>query len=459
MTSPALLDDPSDDEIDLGEYVRTVIRHWRMVVGLAVVAALAALGVSFLQPRVYEARAMVAITKPQYVMNFDPRIGSSADLAPPAKALTGLATSDDVLAALASSPAGASLPAGAQSADALRKMLTAEATADPSLVALRVRAEDPEKAAALANAWAEALVTRARDVYGQGQGDVTYFEARLAEADQSLAKAEADLAAFQARSELSVLKARLSALQDDQKAYLAEQQAIARLMVDVEGLRKKVAAYPPDADVAVGDDLTALLLEIKAFGAQTTTSVQTTTSAQTTPSGQTTTSVQTASPIQLQLGSAEVSSSKRAGDLQKSLASLSENLSAKSSATQARLGEITPQILKLQGQVQQLENESGRLTLARDLAKETYQTIARKAEEARIAAQASRGQVAIASQASPPSEPASSRRLLTVAVASVLGLLVGIIGAFGLEWWRREMRGEVLEQPSARPASGATVGG
>jgi len=453
VTSPALLDDPSDDEIDLGEYVRTVIRHWRMVVGLAVVAALAALGVSFLQPRVYEARAMVAITKPQYVMNFDPRIGSSADLAPPAKALIGLATSDDVLAALASSPAGASLPAGAQSADALRKMLAAESTADPSLVALKVRAENPEKAAALANAWAEALVTRARDVYGQGQGDVTYFEARLAEADQSLARAEADLAAFQARSELSVLKARLSALQDDQKAYLAEQQAIARLMVDVEGLRKKVAAYPPDADVAVGDDLTALLLEIKAFSAQTTTSVQTTTS------GQTTTSVQTASPIQLQLGGAEVSSSKRAGDLQKSLASLSENLSAKSSATQARLGEITPQILKLQGQVQQLENESGRLTLARDLAKETYQTIARKAEEARIAAQASRGQVAIASQASPPSEPASSRRLLTVAVASVLGLLVGIIGAFGLEWWRREMRGEVLEQPSARPASGAAVGG
>jgi len=435
VTSPALLDDPSDDEIDLGEYVRTVIRHWRMVVGLAVVAALAALGVSFLQPRVYEARAMVAITKPQYVMNFDPRIGSSADLAPPAKALIGLATSDDVLAALASSSAAASLPTGAQSADALRKMLTAEATADPSLVALKVRAEDPEKAAALANAWAEALVTRARDVYGQGQGDVTYFEARLAEADQSLAKAEADLAAFQARSELSVLKARLSALQDDQKAYLAEQQAIARLMVDVEGLRKTVGGYPPDSRVTLGDDLTALGLEIKTFNAHAST------------------------PVQLQITGSDTLSSKRAGDLQKSLASLSENLSAKSSATQARLGEITPQILKLQGQVQQLENESGRLTLARDLAKETYQTIARKAEEARIAAQASRGQVAIASQASPPSEPASSRRLLTVAVASVLGLLVGIIGAFGLEWWRREMRGEVLEQPSARPASGAAVGG
>ena len=62
-----------EEEIDLRQYVEVLIRHWGWIAGLALVAAAAALGVSFLIPPTYEATALVAVTEPRYVMRFDPR--------------------------------------------------------------------------------------------------------------------------------------------------------------------------------------------------------------------------------------------------------------------------------------------------------------------------------------------------------------------------------------------------
>ncbi|RLC98999.1 MAG: hypothetical protein DRI77_03815, partial [Chloroflexi bacterium] len=62
-----------EEEIDLRVYVEVLVRNWKWIAGLALVAAVVAFVASSFIPPTYEATALAAITKPRYVMQFDPR--------------------------------------------------------------------------------------------------------------------------------------------------------------------------------------------------------------------------------------------------------------------------------------------------------------------------------------------------------------------------------------------------
>jgi len=96
---------------------------------------------------------------------------------------------------------------------------------------------------------------------------------------------------------------------------------------------------------------------------------------------------------------------------------------------------LEPQILALQQQLQESQAEEDRLTRARDVARETYLTLARKVEEVRIAAEDTSGEVRLASHAAVPRKPVGPRKMLNTAVAGALGLMLGVFGAFAVEWW------------------------
>ena len=75
-----------------------LLRRWKWIVALAVIAALAAAAVSFivLEPS-YEATALVLITRPRYQLRFDPRLETLSDIETASKAYPSLAMSDDLL--------------------------------------------------------------------------------------------------------------------------------------------------------------------------------------------------------------------------------------------------------------------------------------------------------------------------------------------------------------------------
>jgi uncharacterized protein involved in exopolysaccharide biosynthesis len=102
------------------------------------------------------------------------------------------------------------------------------------------------------------------------------------------------------------------------------------------------------------------------------------------------------------------------------------------------MAELDPQILTLQQRLQESQAEEDRLTRARDVARETYITVARKVEEVRIAADDASGEVRLASQAAAPQTPVAPRKMLNTAVAGALGLVLGVFGAFAVEWWKRD---------------------
>jgi succinoglycan biosynthesis transport protein ExoP len=400
-----------EEEIDLRQYIEVLIRRWYWIAGLTLVAVLAAglVSVFVLEPY-YEAEALVLITGPRYQLQFDPRVETIADVQQAYQAYPGLARSDDLLRQVLE-VMNPPLPTEESTLGALKGKLRATAGADPSLLQLTVTDGDPEQAAHIANTWAEQYVTYADGLFSRRAEDAAFFSQQLEEARGALEAAEEALIEFQARNQGSILSARLSSARQAQNEYLADQRNIARILQDVGGLRSQLSDQPTDDPSSLGNDLTALFLQIKAFNAEST------------------------APIQLQVSSAASLSGRTAEEQIAFLDDLGANLEAKSTVIDERLAELEPQILSLQQAVQEVNTESDRLVRDRDVAQQTYMALANKVQEARIAAQDETGEVQLASRASVPTEPAGPRKKVNVVIAGVLGLFFGGLGAFVLEYW------------------------
>ncbi|MCK4471065.1 MAG: hypothetical protein KAW49_04695, partial [Anaerolineae bacterium] len=359
------------------------------------------------------------ITQPRYQMQFDPRFETLGGSTPAYRAFPTLATSDETLQGV--------IDAYTPSPEAhieewklgtLSEMVEATSEGDPSLVVLKVRSRSPDDAAAIANLWADRFTTLGNGIYGGTEKDVAFFEEQGNQARQVLDRADAALIEFQARNQSSIVNAQLSSYRQTQADYLADQRAIAYIVQDIRGLRGQLAQQPGDQPASLADDLTALFLQVKAFGAST--------------------------PIQLQVNSAASFSNKSLAEQIAFLDDLVVTLEAKSSEINGRLAELEPQILALQQRRQEINVESDLLTSARDLAHETYMTLARKLEEARIAAQEENGVLQVGSYTAVPEKPVSPRRMLNTAVAGALGGMLGVFGAFAIEWWQGD--GETRRQ-------------
>jgi uncharacterized protein involved in exopolysaccharide biosynthesis len=399
-----------EEEIDLRTYTRVLLRHWRWIVGLAVVAAIVTFVYSSLQPPLYQASAVILVTQPRYDIQFDPRFKTEGDTVP-ARALPTLATSDTVLQSVADAYTPAS-EAGIQHLDfrAVQGMAQASSGSDPSLLTLKVHCRFAEDAAAIVNLWADVLVQHSDELYSNGPGDVAFFEQQVAEAQQALDSAESAVIEFQARNQSSIVQSQLDSLNRAQDEYLASQRRVAQFIQDVQALRAQLAAQPADQSASLADSLTALLLQLQAFGAEA------------------------SGPIQLQVAEPGSLSDKSLAEQIAFLDDLAVTLQAKSAQTDGLLAELEPQILALQEQVEELNVEDDHLSRDRDLARDTYLTLARKLEEARIAAQEENGVLRVGSYAVVPVKPIQSRAWSNTVLVAMLGLTVGVIAAFAIEF-------------------------
>ena len=63
-----------EEEIDLREYINVIVRRWKWIAGITLVAVITAAVVSFLiLPPIYEAKAGVVIVKSKSEVTFEPK--------------------------------------------------------------------------------------------------------------------------------------------------------------------------------------------------------------------------------------------------------------------------------------------------------------------------------------------------------------------------------------------------
>jgi len=167
-------------EIDLRPYFEVLFRHWYYIVLATGLAAGLAFIITASRPPAYEATALIAVTEPNFLMNFDSRIRTVDDGKPAYKAFPEFASSSElvnqVYAALDPDPEKI------KSAEALRGKMEATSGDDISLILLTVTMPSPDEAALAANLWADLFIKKAHIVYGDiGEGEVAFFEVQMSE--------------------------------------------------------------------------------------------------------------------------------------------------------------------------------------------------------------------------------------------------------------------------------------
>ena len=115
------------------------------------------------------------------------------------------------------------------------------------------------------------------------------------------------------------------------------------------------------------------------------------------------------------------------------------------------------EILQLQEELEREQARKRELTQARDLAWETYQTLARKEAEVGVAVQVTDTEVRFAVPAVEPKRPVAPKKKLNIAIAGVLGLMVGVFGAFVVEyfegWGEEGKKGTEENEGNGEPIS------
>lgn len=413
IISDAAWDTPKDEnmpeEIDLKYYLTALLRAWWFILLCTVVAAGLAYGISKLLPRQYEAGALVVATSARTTVQFDDRIATQ-NVQISARGYPDLALSDELRQRLwervrPQAPAIANL-------SALTALLDATALTDPALLQLSVTYEDPATAALIANAWAELYVAWANEVYSNTtQEQVAFFEERLLAAETAWQEASAALASFQARNRLATLKQQLDDLLATQALYLLEQRQKTLLLQNIQALQTQLNAQPGNTE-AVGEQLTVLFLQLKAFSAEPTAS------------------------LQLNLDPQEQSFNQSRQELDAILQTLAQSITAQLQTTTQAAARLEPQILSLQVEQQTLQTELDQLLQNEQVTNETYLALAHKVEEERLALQDSDSGFRLASRAAVPQNSVRPLVMLNTLIAFVFGLLGSLLLVVVYAWWR-----------------------
>ena len=397
------------EEIDLKHYLIALLRAWWFILLFTLLAASLTYGISRLLPRQYRAGALVVATSARTTVQFDTRIATQ-NVQISSRGYPDLALSDELLQRLLAE-VRPEVPA-INNLNELAKLLESNALSDPALLHLSVKYHDPVAAALIANNWAELFISWANEVYSHTTPEqVAFFEERLAAAETAWQEASAALASFQARNRLATITQQLDGVLATQAFYLLEQRQKTLLLQNIQALQTQLETEPAAA-AAVGDQLSALFLQIKAFSAEP------------------------AASLQLTLDPQAESFNQSRQELAAILQGVAQSIRAQLQTTTHEAALLETEILSLQVEQQTLQTELDQLQQNEQVANETYLALARKVEEERLALQDSDSGFRLASRANVPQRVASPMVLLNSVIAFVFGLLISVLAVIVRTWWR-----------------------
>jgi uncharacterized protein involved in exopolysaccharide biosynthesis len=165
-----------------------------------------------------------------------------------------------------------------------------------------------------------------------------------------------------------------------------------------------------DAPSSFSDELTALLLDVNSLSSSM--------------------SSATAAPLQLQIQASGSVAGKTAGEQITFLDNLVTVLEAKDAELDEKIAAVEPQLLNLQKELEAALTEQKQLEEERQIARDLCRSLTLKLEEARLSEETNGREVQVAAQAVPPLTPSSPRKVMMLGVAGTLGLMVGVFGAF-----------------------------
>jgi uncharacterized protein involved in exopolysaccharide biosynthesis len=476
-----------DDAIDLRRYILVLFRRWKLIAASAILAAVAAFVVSSIMTPTYEASVDLTTAKSKIEVQLGSQIQTITEEELIASGAQAGALFDrkarlEGFAALAMNPgiAEAVLP---RFADRLQEIgdglvdpanflgghIESEVLAKTDLIRITITLPDPQLAADIANAWGEAYEEHINQLYGGGSTqNLDGVQQQTKEAFQDYQDAQAGLEAYLADNQITGLQREIdvkqalisklsSALEQSSALVIGEELAtrrsllqgyyqdlvfLQRLLDDAHALHNQLSSPVISPAGSFGDGLALIFMRSRAY-------------AGTREEASAPFALQLQTPLTMAPGSAT------AGDVEGLIMVLEERLRD----TDDQIDELTAHLLDpseyqlpedagqdlkertaaftldMQSLAAQLEAERAHkqdLTRRRDLAWDTYSTLASKVTEVRVAAASGGTEVRLAGPAAPPANPASPRKLYNAALAGVIGGMLGVAGVYLIEFLKDE---------------------
>lgn len=413
-------------EIDLRKPLLSIISKWKWILGLTLLVAIAALVISLLTPDKFEATAMIAVTRPRYIANFDPRFQTVDPSLTVTKAYLDLANNDEVIQMIYnqwSDPAKQNMRLD----DFRKDVAKASLGNDPTVINLTIVSKDANESVRLANLWADEFTQRANSIYsGQDSSQLEIFNSQLSDSRQTLQKAEQALVDFQKQNEIQVLTNQINSLLSGQSETLTWQRTIRRAQDDGRSLLKQIDSLAADSKIDSVNALSWTILRSRYYSESPATS-------------------STSNDIQLQIPAINSNEAVTVAEQKKSLTDWIAALDQQYQASQDSLNGLEAKITDLQSRIQNWQNEQKQLELERDLASETFTTLSRKTEEVQISLQDQSGDVRVAGHAIKPNKPSSKNVVQNVLIGAVLGLILASFGVVVQNLWRTSSKLTIKE--------------
>ena len=488
-SSPTYDDD--EIQIDFGKYIETLVRQWQWIVacalGLGILALALSLLINLASPS-YRAVVLVSSSQTQTNVNFGSAITSTSDIQSAQAAAAGAQYLYDRKARLQSFVSLAQNGAVAEqvleelgpklnnkkgeptTAAALLRMVSADLISSTDTIQISVTYSDPVLAAEIANAWGQAYVQQINELYGDSSVGTSSLalQTQIAQNKTAYEKAQMALTSFIAQNKtneygrqideiqiiVASLRESLSAVANQEvqdrivrlKQAYADSRQVGLLLDNAVSMRDAVKTGGDAAAISNALALTMLKTQIyAAFPGTNTLQVQNLPEAL----GSTISTVNAAGMV-ADLNALISTLKKRQTELNNQIDVLSSEIqkgdnlkyldnvmtfSTVDAPIEKRIEENEQKIRDLNSLISIQSSTLTELTRARDLAWESYKALATKGMEASVSAQTTGSQVIFASPATPPDKKVV-RSTINAAMATGVGLLIGVIVAYAYEFWQ-----------------------
>ena len=402
-----------DDEIDLREIARTLWKARWIILGVTAFIAGAAFIVNFwILPKQYQAVAYVFIGQPVVefsISDADSGLTISATL-PDLAAVVELATAPGLLeSVLKDTAVAAAMDNDEITLSDMIEDMTAASNLGKDQLSLQVTDTDPQRAALVANTWAQKVTEAVNITYGLDTVART-LDSQVFQSLQNYQQAQTALEEALSKNQVNALSAQLESKNTDQINVLESIIRTRRVLDDLQFFEQGLSGLSGETPLSLGDGLALTTLRQRSL---------------TVASESFTVQIDSASFTGFTVSKAlETSTQMRAG-LEAQLARLQSD--------QSRLEQEIPQLQS------DLSNANARMEIfstKRNQTLDIYNTLLSR-QQLVVTVLAKSSKVAnLSMPAVPPEKKSSPKVMLNTALAGMIGGVLSIIGVLVMAWWK-----------------------
>jgi len=424
-----------NDTIDLGRYVRIVLRRWPVVLTIALIGALAGFVISRALPPLYEVEASLLATTPKLDAAFDSRLRSSLELGLSRelnRTLFNLLHNPELEARVVMAMGDALPPEQRAPGVLIERIEAVQVGGDTSYFHIRLRHRDPGTAQQLLNTWASEYSALVNELYGFPVTVQEDIRTSLATAQARLSQAEEKLETFQRETGMGLVDNIQYPASLSRQSGLTEARNLFGLYerYGAQGEALEAKNLTLGSVLAARDVLKVLIGQAEALQGRSNAR-----------GGDLSLELLSTNQVITARGRLDV-----AALATQDISAVLEALRAEATALDELIAALQADVLTLQTELAEKFRQLAALVRERQLAEESYIIFALKEKELETRTEVQDSWVQLVSPAFLPQEPVAPRVPLNTAVGGVLGGLLGVLAALLLGW-----------RSENRPVRGVTV--